>query len=623
MITTKKFDKIILRKILSAVFFGLTGFLVNFYSVSFIQFQDFQVNILFGLLFPLTITIHWGWKYGLISALAGGCQTMWWLWETDGYGIIFSVPVYTLWIVWHGFWSDYRRSHKIKNIYNMYIVEIPFRIFSASGFYLVFRWLVSLNPPPWFPDLINNYVAISWVNFVVIKHIITAYILLLICDLLTYVKPARIFFMMDKTEDYRNTTYFINISILTACFLWIIHSIMDYLVFYNNESTLLDLMFSNIPPASLFSRNLFLLIFIIFGVVMSRIQIKLKQQEMVIRKNEERLNRSQSIAHLGYWELDHRTNLLIWSDETYRIFGFEPGQFIPSYDKFLTLVHPEDVDDVNRAFSESIEKKMPTYEIEHRIISKNSESTRYVFETCQNKINNSGEILISDGTIHDITDRIHTEKKLQQSINEKNTLIKELYHRTKNNMQVISSMLLMQARRSDSEFIKNAFRDIVSRIKAMALVHVKLYESQNLSEIFLDEYISDFSNLLIKSYNTGFPISLNLSLEKIPVTIDTAIPLGLVLNELFTNSIKYAFPEKKEAKVSISMYKENELIIIDFSDTGVGIPVGFNLRNCKTVGLQNVFSIIEYQLKGKIDYSTNRGLKWHIEIDDYNHITRI
>ena len=99
-------------KVLISILFGLIGFILNFYAINFAQFVEFKANILIGLLFPLLVSLAWGWRYGLLTALAGGCQSMWWLWQSDGYGFLYAVPIFTLWIVWHGIWSDWRRRKK-------------------------------------------------------------------------------------------------------------------------------------------------------------------------------------------------------------------------------------------------------------------------------------------------------------------------------------------------------------------------------------------------------------------------------------------------------------------------------------------------------------------------------
>jgi len=133
-----------------AIIFGLIGFLLNFLDLQLLDTAEFKVSILVGLFFPLTIALAWGWRYGLLSALVGGCQSMWWLWQGDGWGVLYAVPVFSLWIVWHGWWAGVREKGEENYPWyqSVFIVEVPFRILSELGFLTVFAGLVSLNPPP-------------------------------------------------------------------------------------------------------------------------------------------------------------------------------------------------------------------------------------------------------------------------------------------------------------------------------------------------------------------------------------------------------------------------------------------------------------------------------------------
>jgi len=216
-----------------------------------------------------------------------------------------------------------------------------------------------------------------------------------------------------------------------------------------------------------------------------------------------------------------------------------------------------------------------------------------------------------------ITERKQAEMQLEQNLAEKNLLLRELYHRTKNNMQVILSMLKIQSRISNNDRITEIFNDISNKINAMSLVHQKLYEAQDLSHIQLKDYIDDLIRHLIYSYSPiQERIELKQDLEDIQVTIDKAVPLGFVLTELISNIFKHAFPEDRRGIISIKLYagKSNK-IILEISDNGVGIKDHENLREIKSMGLQNVFATVEHQLQGKIEWEMNGGLTWRIILD--------
>ncbi len=178
---------------------------------------------------------------------------------------------------------------------------------------------------------------------------------------------------------------------------------------------------------------------------------------------------------------------------------------------------------------------------------------------------------------------------------------------------------------TDINFVHDSFNDVINKIKAMSLVHQKLYQSQDLSRINLKDYINDLINLLMKSYGVrAETISLNMELENIYVLIDSAVPLGLVLNEMISNVFKHAFSDNEKDEISIRLYKEkDDTINIHLCDNGVGIPDDINLEKVNTMGLQTVFDLVKFQLKGEVTYKVKNGLQWHIKLKDDLHKERI
>ncbi len=128
---------------------------------------------------------------------------MWWLWQNDGWGIVYAVPVFTLWVVWHGYWSNRRNNIKhLRWFHSRFVVELPFRLVSELGFYTLFRWLVSFNPPPWNSAITWDHVSLSWVNVVAVKHLVTAYILLFLVHVLLRISVVRRFFKLEDPPEH-------------------------------------------------------------------------------------------------------------------------------------------------------------------------------------------------------------------------------------------------------------------------------------------------------------------------------------------------------------------------------------------------------------------------------------
>jgi two-component sensor histidine kinase len=220
-------------------------------------------------------------------------------------------------------------------------------------------------------------------------------------------------------------------------------------------------------------------------------------------------------------------------------------------------------------------------------------------------------------TATDITQQKENAARIAKDLEEKKILLKELYHRTKNNMQVIASLLNLQAMHMGSPEFTRASQEIVDKIVAMSMVHQKLYESQTLSEINLEEYLRDLVTHLIGSLNNQeTSIDAVFNLTSIYVTIEEAIPLGLVITELVSNSLKHAFPAGESGIIEIGMEWDAERRIrLEYRDNGIGITPGTNLREADSMGMTTIFNLIEYQLKGSVVYEARDGLRWLIGFD--------
>jgi len=215
----------------------------------------------------------------------------------------------------------------------------------------------------------------------------------------------------------------------------------------------------------------------------------------------------------------------------------------------------------------------------------------------------------------DITSRKQAEETIKNSLKEKEVLIREIYHRSKNNMQVISSLLQLKADAIDDIQIKGILQDMTDRIQTIALVHQKLYQSKNLSRVDLKDYISDLTELILSSHTyKSDKISLALDLDSVQVDLDIAVPCGLIINELLSNSFKYAFPGNRKGILKVALKRLDEDIIeLIVSDNGIGIPVGTNHMKTNSLGMQLFQSISEDQLMGKVEITNQNGLGYKIQ----------
>ncbi len=204
-----------------------------------------------------------------------------------------------------------------------------------------------------------------------------------------------------------------------------------------------------------------------------------------------------------------------------------------------------------------------------------------------------------------------SHKKLQDSVREKEVLLKEIHHRVKNNMQIVSSLLNLQSAYIKDESLREIFRESQNRILSMSLVHEKLYHSKDLANIDFNEYIRVLTHDLLQSYGASERIALIMDTEDISLGIDTAIPCGLIINELVSNALEHAFPDREgEIRIALHSYdSETELIV---ADNGVGMPEDVDFRDTDSLGLRLVTILVEDQLQGTIRLERDGGTKFRI-----------
>jgi two-component sensor histidine kinase/CheY-like chemotaxis protein len=221
----------------------------------------------------------------------------------------------------------------------------------------------------------------------------------------------------------------------------------------------------------------------------------------------------------------------------------------------------------------------------------------------------------------ELVERRQVEQQLKVALKEKEVLLRELYHRTKNNMQVISSMLNLQRIQIKDDYLTTAFLEMENRIQSMSLVHRKLYQSQDLSSLDLGEYVQDLVVLLKRSYLVSTEkIAILLETEAVKASIDTTIPCGLILNELISNALNHAFPENGNGRIHIWVKKvKGGIIELGVSDNGVGPKSECDFQNSGKLGLQIVKTLGENQLGGEVIFETDPGLACRVrfrEIED-------
>lgn len=271
-----------------SIIMGLIGFIINLVPIG-VSINEIHFSIIPGIFTAFFITQIWGLKYGLLTALCGSTQTMWLIWLSDGYGLFYSVPVYTLWIVWHGIMSDKRRSDsKTVFFHSKYIQEIVIRIPIEIGFWTIFPFLVSLNPPPWINA--SNSISQLFLISVSIKHTAVAFVMMLLIDVLTGVGLIRKWFKLENQRDKRN--FIIPFVILWSVVFWILDGTLTSLLFldlkkfYSTTSPLstVELMFIKYPITNFYVRIVFAVFMLAAAFIIYDFYQKEKRKDRIFKQ---------------------------------------------------------------------------------------------------------------------------------------------------------------------------------------------------------------------------------------------------------------------------------------------------------------------------------------------------
>jgi len=335
-------------------------------------------------------------------------------------------------------------------------------------------------------------------------------------------------------------------------------------------------------------------------------EIKKRQQVMAALKESEEMYRGL-VEHIMdiVFEINTEGKIIYCSPSVLDLLGYTPEELIGK--NGLELIVPED----RTHFLETFNLHRPVTGFVLSIFTKTGE--RGTVEA------NAGPFFLPDGTfngyhgiLRDITEREKMQSQLSASLQEKEVMLKEIHHRVKNNLQVISSLLNLQAKQVKDERVREIMRVGMNRVRSIALIHEKLYQSRTLSSIDYSEYIRKMAGYLFQTYNVdpGL-IQVTVDADKILFTIDQAIPVSLMLNELLSNALKYAFPDGRAGQIRIDIHKEGDNYIFIVADNGVGLPEGIDLEKTDTLGLQLVDTLVK-QVQGSLEIERGGGTLFRI-----------
>jgi len=327
-----------------------------------------------------------------------------------------------------------------------------------------------------------------------------------------------------------------------------------------------------------------------------------------LRKSEERFKLSMEATSDGLWDLDVATDRAYYNPAYYHILGYEPDEFEGAGQTWRQLVHPDDLELALAADRACIEGAQDLIDAEYRMKAKNGD-WRWIYARgkCIAR-GKDGRALRLVGTHLDITDRKEAEERLRRGLAEKEVLLREVHHRVKNNLNVVSSLLNLQ-----SAVIETpgqalvAFQNSRDRISAMALAHEELYKSQDYTQVDMSQYLGELFNQLLVAYDAEGRIKLSLDVRNIVLSVNAAIPCGLIINELITNAFKYAYPDGRYGEVRVSLSERGDgSLELRAADDGVGFSTNKPAEGGSSLGLTLVRLLVD-QLGGELEISGQPG----------------
>jgi len=340
-----------------------------------------------------------------------------------------------------------------------------------------------------------------------------------------------------------------------------------------------------------------------------------KQAEIALRESEQKFRSITEQVRDVIFITDLHGTITYISPSSAAVFGCPAADMLNQ--RFPAFLAERDIPLALAEFEHTLRTAQTTNDL--CLNMKRQDGTEVVGELRAAQIYQNGAVCGTIGVIRDVTERQRAEEQIRAALQEKEVLLKEIHHRVKNNLQVISSLLNLQASLLEDEHSRSLFQESQYRVKTMALIHEKLYQSESLRTIGFQEYVRSLASDLYASYHPlSGTVELVIDVADIHLDIDTAIPCGLIINELVSNSLKHAFPGGT-GTMTITMAEQSEgVYTLMISDDGIGIPEDLDIETSGTLGLQLVKGLVEEQLEGTLDLQSIQGTSWSIRFQKWS-----
>jgi PAS domain S-box-containing protein len=351
----------------------------------------------------------------------------------------------------------------------------------------------------------------------------------------------------------------------------------------------------------------------LLGMLMAD-HLKRERTKLKLLESEERYQNLARIAPVGIFRTDENGATTYVNPMWCRISGLPEEKAMG--EGWLAGVHPDDRERLGGGWQETIHARKPSL-ADYRFLRPDG-TVAWVMGQAAPELNSEGKIIGYIGTITDISERKRAEEVIRASLSEKEILLKEVHHRVKNNLMSVIGLIKMEGSKADSELFNALLRELEGRVRSMALVHESLHKSEDLASIDLQFYLETLTAHIRAQFGGGRAIRFLLQADGVKVDLDTAIPCGLILNELITNAYKHAFPGDKPrsgagpCEIAVAVRHEGGAFTLTVADNGVGLPAGLDWKKADTLGLKLV-QMLCLQISGTLELDRTLGTAFHLQ----------
>lgn len=582
-------------KLMSSLVLGLIGFGINFYAVEF-DFPPYKATLMPGLVFPMVVALAWGWRYGLVSATLGlGCQTLWFIWLTDG-GVeyVVTIPMLTLWVVWHGWCAT---SGKRRFLFrNPYAAEILFRLVNTLILYTLLFTAWQWRPPMWMIDPATGGAVLGPIHFRALEQAVNGYMVLLMANILLSLGVFRKVMGLKRQHGQLDTGYVIAAAFSCGLVFWIIDGLMDYykyrehlrFLIFSAPDNVLDSILFNVSSPDLFARTTFIMTCLAGGALVSRLLRRQLQSAAALKESEVRYRRLHQTMRDAFVQMDMDGRIVDFNHAFQQMLGYDHQTLLSMRDADLTP--PEWRGTVAKIISEQVLLHGQSEVFEKEYIR--LDGTRFPAEIRTFLMtDDSGDSIGMWSIVRDITQRKQIEQEREQaigSLQRSNEDLKQFAYVASHDLQeplrMVASYTQLLAERYEHQLDEKAHRfihyavDGATRMQALirdllAFSRVETRAREFKAVNAYNAFGTAMANLKAVIDETGARVTV----DDLPHVLADESQLSQVFQNLIGNGIKFRRPSVT-AHIHVSASRRNDDWCFSVQDNGIGIDTKYKER---------------------------------------------